>query len=300
MPAIAELKVPSAKLAELHVPCASIEVVTFEWPYPAEMAVVSDRPMLSLWSGTVGYRSAGRFVGDAAQREEKAIGSVFFMPAEHELASHGTGGPVKAVRCRFDPAYFEHMTGSAGGLTRSQMLEGLDIRSASVRFLLRRLMEEALSPGFGSAPMAECLAGMLAVEWAREAIGTDPEPPARAALTQRQFRAVADRLLDAERPFPSVAELSRLCGFGDRRLQFCRAFKKLAGHTLTEYLAQARIERAQHLLLTTDLGLKEIAYRLGFSSPANFSTAFKAATDLPPGAFRQRRQARRVWGDGET
>lgn len=298
MPAIAELKVPSAKLAELHVPCASIEVVTFEWPYPAEMEVISDRPMLSLWSGTVGYRSAGRFVGDAAQHE-KAIGSVFFMPAGHELASHGTGGPVKAVRCRFDPAYFERMT-AAGGLTRSQLLEGLDIRSASVRFLLRRLMEEALSPGFGSEPMAECLAGMLAVEWTREAIGTDPEPPARAALTQRQFRAIADRLLDAERPFPSVAELSRLSGFGDRRLQFCRAFKKFAGHTLTEYLAQARTERAQHLLLTTDLGLKEIAYRLGFSSPANFSTAFKAATDLPPGAFRQRRQARRELDGGEA
>jgi AraC family transcriptional regulator len=32
--------------------------------------------------------------------------------------------------------------------------------------------------------------------------------------------------------------------------------------------------------------LKEIAYRLGFSTPANFSDAFRAATGETPGRFR--------------
>jgi AraC-like DNA-binding protein len=41
------------------------------------------------------------------------------------------------------------------------------------------------------------------------------------------------------------------------------------------------------MLIETDLSLKEIAFRLGFSSTANFSTAFRNACDQPPAAYRR-------------
>jgi AraC family transcriptional regulator len=47
-----------------------------------------------------------------------------------------------------------------------------------------------------------------------------------------------------------------------------------------------QITKAKTYLLETNLPLKEIAYRLGFSSAANFSSAFRLATGSSPGQFR--------------
>jgi AraC family transcriptional regulator len=47
-----------------------------------------------------------------------------------------------------------------------------------------------------------------------------------------------------------------------------------------------QISKARDYLLHTDLPLKEIAYRLGFRQPSNFSDAFRAATGETPGRFR--------------
>jgi AraC-like DNA-binding protein len=45
------------------------------------------------------------------------------------------------------------------------------------------------------------------------------------------------------------------------------------------------MDRAQHLL-ESGIGIKEIAHRLGFASPGNFSTAFRRATGVSPRQFR--------------
>jgi AraC family transcriptional regulator len=53
-------------------------------------------------------------------------------------------------------------------------------------------------------------------------------------------------------------------------------------------VAEWRLQRADRLLLETDLPLKEIAYRLGFANAANFSTSFSKERELTPGQFRRR------------
>ena len=49
-----------------------------------------------------------------------------------------------------------------------------------------------------------------------------------------------------------------------------------------------RIARAERLLVESDLPLKEIARRCGFSGEKYFSDAFCRATDTRPGAYRHR------------
>jgi len=67
---------------------------------------------------------------------------------------------------------------------------------------------------------------------------------------------------------------------------FSRAFKQSMGMTLTNYIAERRIERAKELMKETDLAISEIALRLGFSSQSHFTTSFRRLAGVTPRSFR--------------
>ncbi len=46
------------------------------------------------------------------------------------------------------------------------------------------------------------------------------------------------------------------------------------------------MRRGAHLLLSTDLPVKTIAYRVGYSSRSYFSRAFRATMDVDPATYR--------------
>lgn len=67
---------------------------------------------------------------------------------------------------------------------------------------------------------------------------------------------------------------------------FCRFFKLRTRKTFTQYLQQLRIAEAQKLLTETDLGIAEIAFRVGYENLSYFNRSFKALTAKAPRAFR--------------
>ena len=67
---------------------------------------------------------------------------------------------------------------------------------------------------------------------------------------------------------------------------FAKLFRAQTNQSIGQYLKSAQILKAQTYLLQTELPLKEIAHRLGFSSPSHFSDAFRSATGETPGHFR--------------
>lgn len=67
---------------------------------------------------------------------------------------------------------------------------------------------------------------------------------------------------------------------------FSRGFKARTGRSPYQYLLQLRVDRALHMLLSTETSLIEIAYSCGFSSQAHFTTVFRRITGLTPGAAR--------------
>jgi len=71
---------------------------------------------------------------------------------------------------------------------------------------------------------------------------------------------------------------------------FARLFEKHTGVLPIAFINEKRIERAQHLLLSTSLPFAEIASRTGFSSQAYFSKVFKAITGLTPQAFKKEKE----------
>jgi AraC-like DNA-binding protein/quercetin dioxygenase-like cupin family protein len=66
-----------------------------------------------------------------------------------------------------------------------------------------------------------------------------------------------------------------------------RTFKEVTGITLTEYINITRIKEAQRLLVDTNLGVSEIAEKVGFDSSTHFGRVFKSIVQVPPLKFRK-------------
>lgn len=69
-----------------------------------------------------------------------------------------------------------------------------------------------------------------------------------------------------------------------------RGFKKELGMTVSEYISVKRIERAEGLLVNTDMSVEEISSAVGFSSAAYFGANFKKLKGMSPLKFRKMRQ----------
>ena len=67
---------------------------------------------------------------------------------------------------------------------------------------------------------------------------------------------------------------------------FCRFFKLRTRKTFTDYLLHLRINEAQQLLQETELGISEIAYRVGFENLSYFNRSFKRISGKTPRAVR--------------
>ncbi|WP_427183918.1 response regulator [Bordetella bronchialis] len=116
---------------------------------------------------------------------------------------------------------------------------------------------------------------------------TDTKPHTAAisndqAIVNTTTQYLTDHLSDA----PSQKHLARLIGVNEKRLT--HAFRTLLGKTIHDYLRDQRMERARTLLQDYSLTIAEIADQLGFSSPANFASAFRRQLGCSPVAFRRR------------
>lgn len=79
---------------------------------------------------------------------------------------------------------------------------------------------------------------------------------------------------------PGVSELARIVGLNETSLR--QAFKATFGSTIIDYLRDRRLEVARVLVRERRLSIAEIGYRVGFSSPANFATAYRRRFGLAP------------------
>jgi PAS domain S-box-containing protein len=143
---------------------------------------------------------------------------------------------------------------------------------------------------------------LLDVTTLREAEGALHEP---GALSSERSATVGPALLDPiEPPRRSLARSAKEYlreHLGERidRPSLARAlavspdylgrvFKAELGTSPHQFLIDLRIEEARRLLLTTDLTVTQIAWRLGFANVSHFVTTFRERTGTTPLRFRRR------------
>ncbi len=68
---------------------------------------------------------------------------------------------------------------------------------------------------------------------------------------------------------------------------FSRGFRRTFGETPYQYLLTRRIERARHLLRTTDMRVAEICLEVGFTSVGSFTTTFRRHVGVAPTTYRR-------------
>lgn len=68
---------------------------------------------------------------------------------------------------------------------------------------------------------------------------------------------------------------------------FSKLFKRTTNQNLVNYINNLRIEKAKHLLLTTNKPIGTIAFETGFEDSGYFIKVFKVATGVTPAAYRE-------------
>lgn len=134
---------------------------------------------------------------------------------------------------------------------------------------IRHRANDYLSKPFTPSELRERVEALLAA-------GPTPEHLAERA------RSLIDSLL---RQQVSAADLAERLGVEPRRL--LRVFRERFGRTPIAYLREARLQRAQELLLTTSLGVAQIAAEVGFRYPSYFGRAFQEEYGMTPLEFRR-------------
>lgn len=71
------------------------------------------------------------------------------------------------------------------------------------------------------------------------------------------------------------------------RNNFYKLTKESTGFAPVEYVRVVRMKKAAHLLVSTDLTISEIAYKVGFNDPYYFSKCFKGQYGKAPSVFQK-------------
>lgn len=80
----------------------------------------------------------------------------------------------------------------------------------------------------------------------------------------------------------TMAEMANLSPY-----HFARTFRTVTGVPPGEFLTAWRLERAKRLLLSTEMGVAEVCFEVGYESAGTFATRFRRLVGLPPGRMRR-------------
>jgi transcriptional regulator GlxA family with amidase domain len=81
-----------------------------------------------------------------------------------------------------------------------------------------------------------------------------------------------------------LATLARAANVSPRH--FSRSFRQAFGETPHHYLLTRRLERARHLLRTTDMTVAAVCAEVGFRSVGSFTSTFTRHTGQSPTEYR--------------
>jgi AraC family transcriptional regulator len=269
--------------AELRAPTATAQVARYYHDGPSDYVTRrADVHWLDLGLTPRPANARARFVDDWSADHYERLGSVFLVPAGRAVQFRTDGGGMASVSCELRPDQLRDWLEADLAWSDEQLAANLAISNGAIRALMRRLGEELRRPGFASGAMAELIVAQVAIELSRHVAALGEAPAAAGGLAAWRLRLIDERL-DEGREAPSLSDLAELCRLSVRHLN--RGFRASRGISLGRYIEQSRLQHAKRRL-AGDEGVKAIAHALGFSTPANFSYAFRRATGMTPNQFR--------------
>jgi AraC-like DNA-binding protein len=162
---------------------------------------------------------------------------------------------------------------------RGPALEGLEVAR-------RMLVFEMQSPSQGSAVMVARILDLIFIQILRAwAAGADAEPNWLAGALDPQIGPALSAIHRGPGHDWTVEELARACNLS--RSAFAARFVARVGKPPATYLVHVRLDAATELLRATSLPVSLIAKKVGYTSEAAFSRAFKNRYAIPPAHWRR-------------
>lgn len=203
---------------------------------------------------------------------------------------HGEGDtPMGSLVCGFLGCDRRPFNPLLSALPRQMHLRGMS--NTGLGDFVRRVTEESRLGRPGAESVLTKLAELMFIEVLRRFL--DELQPGQTGWLAGLRDEVVGRALSLlhERPgHPwTLAELAKESGAS--RSQLAKRFTELVGQPPMQYLAQWRMQVAASLLAQGNAKVAAIGEEVGYDSEAAFSRAFKKATGLAPGAWRDARRS---------
>ncbi len=108
------------------------------------------------------------------------------------------------------------------------------------------------------------------------------EEPAEEERPREEFRAYI-----AEHYMEDIAVKDIAGYFGYSEAYFCKRFKQYFGHSFVTYLTDYRMQKAEELMRTSRLTIKQIGKAVGYPEPNYFTKVFRRVRGVSPSEFRE-------------
>jgi AraC family transcriptional regulator len=131
---------------------------------------------------------------------------------------------------------------------------------------------------------------MSTLTWEEPVAPLAPEPGLRAAVPTsgglpgcrvRQVTEFIEKNLDKDLPLAELAAVVYMSPF-----HFARLFKRSTGVPPHRFVVRQRIARAGDLLVRQSPSIAQVSRQVGFRTPSHFTTVFRHAVSITPGAYR--------------
>ncbi|MGD2432529.1 bacillibactin transport transcriptional regulator Btr [Bacillus velezensis] len=96
----------------------------------------------------------------------------------------------------------------------------------------------------------------------------------------------------------TLTQLAHMAGISPKH--YSETFKKLYGHSVTEYITDIRITNAKKLMAKANCKLREIAHQIGYQDEFYFSRIFKKHTGSSPTSYMKKRRTKMAAYGKET
>ncbi len=172
-------------------------------------------------------------------------------------------------------------------INQIELVNRFGIYDPQMEWISKSLLAEMQSNGLAGRLYTESLINLLVIHLLRQhsAFGQSLKTDTRQFSPSR-LKRVLEYIHDNLEQNLSLVDLATLANLSPSR--FTRVFRQETGLSPHQYLIQARIERAKHLLRSgSEVSIGRIAHQVGFADQSHFTRHFKRIVGVTPKVILQ-------------
>ena len=226
------------------------------------------------------FKKSGRF-----QKILKLTGTVSFFPSCQPFflrVKMETSGVADLILLAVDPSFVTRTAENLGLQgDRLELVEQRQLYDPTVLHLALALREGVRSDAAADPLYGDALSTALSLHLLREYTSAKPKlkQPGRK-LTQQTLLRALEYIQDHLGQELTVSRLAEAVSISP--YHFTRLFREATGKSPHQFIIEARISKARHLLERGNISISEAAYEVGFADQSHLTRHFKRVFGLPP------------------